>query len=125
MFTRIVNSSTFQSVTAALGRGLVMAALAYGGMLLKHVTDRDTLIGTLIVVALIPLAGVLHLVVPAIPPGVAMAARWPRIGEPVLPIPPPPDAPRPEQSSDHVAAAVQRDRAGRFAPRVIPPAPPA
>jgi hypothetical protein len=33
--------------------------------------------------------------------------------------------PRPEQSSDHVAAAVQRDAGtGRFSRRVIPPVPP-
>jgi hypothetical protein len=32
--------------------------------------------------------------------------------------------PRPEQSSDHVAATVQRNAAGQYARRVIPPAPP-
>jgi hypothetical protein len=97
-----LNSSMFQSVAAALGRGLVMAALAYFAFLVKHVHDYETIIGTCGAILLMPLAGLLHLVVPAIPGLPVMAARWPRMGEPTLP----PDAPRPgsplgSKSSDH------------------------
>ena len=114
-----LDSPTVQAVLAAMGRGLVLAAAAYFGMLIKHVSDVNTIIGTVGLTFIFPLAGVLHLVVPSVP-GATMATRWPRLAPPSEP----PDPPRPEQSSDRVAAAVQRDRAGRFAARVIPPMPP-
>ena len=119
-------------LVAFITGAITAAMLAF--TLLPEDIERTKYISVVGIAFLTPLAALIRLLpnplsVVQLVPGQsgerAQLVELPIVKGVVTPVTVTPDAPRPEQSSDHIAAAVQRDRAGRFAPRVIPPAPPA
>jgi energy-converting hydrogenase Eha subunit A len=115
----------------ALITGTITAAMLAFTLLPENI-ERTKYISVVGIAFLTPLAALIRLLpnplqVVQLVPGQsgerAQLVELPIVKGVVTPVAPL-DPPRAEQSSDHVAAAVQRNAAGRFAPRVIPPAPP-
>jgi hypothetical protein len=136
---RYVQATAVAFVTGLIAAGLVYAGTMTDGLDLRH-TVKIVLLAFLGPFAL--LSQVLPKITDIITPRVTLVSQERMTATDVAPAPdttitthaaqttvvvdpPAVVTPRPEQSSDHVAATVQRNAAGQYARRVIPPAPPA